>query len=158
MSRRWRWDKPRWPASSAGLRLDSEIDSVLGNFPEMKTVGAVLKHNLKLASEASPRTQAGAEAGGDLTAKQTRYAKGFSEIRSRISRGSRFISLGAHGKSAEPKKNFQRGAGGGGPRISRIKTVFQARQGWHSCRKLAWKNSQLRQERHQRRRTGIGRP
>jgi hypothetical protein len=29
--------------------LDSEIDSVLGNFPEMKTVDAALKHTLELA-------------------------------------------------------------------------------------------------------------
>lgn len=29
--------------------LDSEIDSVLGNFPEMKTVEAALKHTLELA-------------------------------------------------------------------------------------------------------------
>ena len=28
--------------------LDSEIDSALGNFPEMKTVDAALKHTLKL--------------------------------------------------------------------------------------------------------------
>jgi mRNA interferase MazF len=47
---------------SAGLRLDSvimtdnlatvldsEIDSALGNFPEMKTVDAALKHTLELA-------------------------------------------------------------------------------------------------------------
>jgi hypothetical protein len=29
--------------------LDSEIDSVLGNFPKMKTVDAALKHTLELA-------------------------------------------------------------------------------------------------------------
>jgi len=29
--------------------LDSEIDSALGNFPEMKTVDAALKHTLELA-------------------------------------------------------------------------------------------------------------
>jgi len=50
------------PGRTAGLRLhsvimadnlatvlDSEIDSVLGNFPEMKTVDAALKHTLELA-------------------------------------------------------------------------------------------------------------
>jgi len=36
-------------AKSADLRLDSEIDSVLGHFPEMREVGVALKHTLELA-------------------------------------------------------------------------------------------------------------
>jgi hypothetical protein len=40
-------------------------------------------------------------------------------------------------------------------RIVRINTEFQARQGWHIFRKLALKNSKLRQERHHRWMTGI---
>ena len=36
-------------ADNLATVLDSEIDSVLGNFPEMKTVEAALKHTLELA-------------------------------------------------------------------------------------------------------------
>ena len=36
-------------ADNLATVLDSEIDSVLGNFPEMKTVDAALKHTLELA-------------------------------------------------------------------------------------------------------------
>ena len=35
-------------ADNLATVLDSEIDSVLGNFPEMKTVDAALKHTLDL--------------------------------------------------------------------------------------------------------------